>query len=363
MASHHTTTPVSPSASAEEVEKKIDELYRQAGSDAGPYSPAGHTAAREEPARQRGRVAALLDDMARRTDMLGRAREMLQAIAGSQARTEPAAPDATALLPETPQGYFDQAQLMSRLIARQKSLVTHSSTQRSARSVRAASPATGTRRREAAAGSASPGSSSSWPSSSGQGAEAPTGQPVGRGAEAPTGQPAGAQRGIRAAKAAVQHKLADARALLADAAAAPERAGAEAPAVESAEGGAVQGPQGEAQKAKALAFARAQIGKPYVWGAAGPGSYDSSGLAQAAWKAAGVALPRAVHDQARAGRRVPLSEALHGDLVFFHGEAGHVGVYAGDGMMIHAPRPGAHVREESIFYKGAAAILGVVRPA
>ncbi|WP_030174113.1 C40 family peptidase [Streptomyces sp. NRRL S-813] len=351
MASHHTTTPVSPSASAEEVERKIDELYRQAGSDAGPYSPAGHTAAREEPARQRGRVAALLDDMARRTDMLGRAREMLQAIAGSPARTEPAAPDATALLPETPQGYFDQAQLMSRLIARQKSLVTHSSAQRSARSVRAASPATGTRRREAAAGSASPGSSSSGPSSSGQGAEAPT------------GQPAGAQRGIRAAKAAVQHKLADARALLADAAAAPERAEAEAPAVESAEGGAVQGPQGEAQKAKALAFARAQIGKPYVWGAAGPGSYDSSGLAQAAWKAAGVALPRAVHDQARAGRRVPLSEALHGDLVFFHGEAGHVGVYAGDGMMIHAPRPGAHVREESIFYEGAAAILGVVRPA
>ncbi|WP_316740173.1 C40 family peptidase [Streptomyces sp. MK7] len=341
MASHHTTTPVSPSASAEEVEKKIDELYRQAGSDAGPYSPAGHTAGREEPARQRGRVAALLDDMARRTDMLGRAREMLQAIAGSQARTEPVAPDATALLPETPQGYFDQAQLMSRLIARQRSLVTHSSTQRSARSVRAAGPTTTVRRREAA-GPASPGASSSEQSASGQGAEAP----------------AGAQRGIRAAKAAVQHKLADARALLADAAAAPERAGAEEPAPQSAGGGAVQG---EAQKA--LAFARAQIGKPYVWGAAGPGSYDSSGLAQAAWKAAGVALPRGVHDQAGAGRRVPLSEALHGDLVFFHGEAGHVGVYAGDGMMIHAPGPGAHVREESIFYEGTSAILGVVRPA
>jgi cell wall-associated NlpC family hydrolase len=278
---------------------------------------------------------------------------MLQANVGGQARTETAAPDATALLPETPQGYFDQAQLMSRLIARQRSLIGHSPVRRSARPVRAAGPAPRVRRPEAV-GSASPGASSS-----------------GQGAGAPTGRPAGAQGGIRAAKAAVQQKLAEAGALLAeartplpdartfaaDAAAAPETSGAAGPTVGPLEPGAAQG---EAQKA--LAFARAQIGKPYVWGAAGPGSYDSSGLTQAAWKAAGVALPRAVRDQAGAGRRVPLSEALPGDLVFFHGETGHVGVYAGDGMMIHAPRPGAQVREESVFRGGETAILGVVRP-
>ncbi|MEU0599602.1 C40 family peptidase [Streptomyces sp. NPDC006393] len=363
MASHHTTTPVSPSASAEEVEKKLDELYRQAaGPDAGPYSPAGHTAAREESAGQRGRVTALLDDVARRTDMLGRAREMLQAIAGSQARTEAAAPDATALLPETPQGYFDQAQLMSRLIARQKSLIGHSPARRSSRLLRSEASAG----RQEASGADESGRRSTARAAVDPVVHSSVHWSVHASVHASVGQAAGAQRDIRAAKAAVQWKLAEARALLAqaralpaDAATAPEGAGAGEPMVEPAlPGGAARG-----EARKALAFARAQIGKPYVWGAAGPGSYDSSGLAQAAWKAAGVALPRTGRDQAEAGRRVPLSEALPGDLVLFHGEAGHVGVYAGDGTMIHAPRPGTHVREESVFYEGASAILGVVRPA
>ncbi|MGW0080464.1 C40 family peptidase [Streptomyces sp. NPDC003393] len=352
MASHHTTTPVSPSASAEEVEKKIDELYRRAaGPDAGAHGPADRTAAPEEPARQRGRVAALLDDMARRTDTLGRAREMLQAIAGGQARAATAGPDA-ALLPETPQGYFDQAQVTSRLIARQKSLIGHSPVQRSARSSRQE----GADRQEAT-GADESGRNPAARATADSVAHASVPASVER-----TG---GARRGIRADKAAVQRKLAEARALLADArplpthaAAVPARAGAEQPVGPASSGGAARG-----EARKALAFARAQIGKPYVWGAAGPGSYDSSGLAQAAWKAAGVALPRAARDQAGAGRRIPLAEALPGDLVLFHGEPGHVGVYAGDGTMIHAPRPGAHVRAESIFYEGASAILGVVRPA
>ncbi|MGF1235905.1 C40 family peptidase [Streptomyces sp. 2-6] len=120
---------------------------------------------------------------------------------------------------------------------------------------------------------------------------------------------------------------------------------------------------------KALAFARAQIGKPYVWGASGPGSYDCSGLTQAAWKAAGVALPRSTRDQSGAGTTVPLTEALPGDLLFFHdprdslGEVGHVGVYAGHGMMIHAPEPGAYVREDPVHHDGAPAVHHVVRPA
>ncbi|QKW31225.1 C40 family peptidase [Streptomyces seoulensis] len=121
-----------------------------------------------------------------------------------------------------------------------------------------------------------------------------------------------------------------------------------------------------AEAHKALAFARAQIGKPYVWGAAGPGSYDCSGLTQAAWKAAGVALPRSLRDQSRAGTTVPAAEALPGDLVFFHdshGEVGHVGVYAGHGMMIHAPEPGSYVREDPVRQGGAPAVHHVVRPA
>lgn len=121
-----------------------------------------------------------------------------------------------------------------------------------------------------------------------------------------------------------------------------------------------------AKAAKAVAFARAQIGRPCVWGAVGPGSYDNSGLIQAAWKAAGVALPRAVHEQASAGMAINLADVLPGDLVFFHGDAGHVGhvgIFVGDGMMMHAPSPGGRVREDSILAAGEAAIHSVLRPA
>ncbi|MEU7723205.1 NlpC/P60 family protein [Streptomyces tibetensis] len=114
---------------------------------------------------------------------------------------------------------------------------------------------------------------------------------------------------------------------------------------------------------RVIAFARAQIGRPCVWGAVGPGSYDAAGLTQAAWKTAGVTLPRTAQAQWGAGVQVSLAEALFGDLVFFHDDLGHVGIWSGDGMMIHAPGPGALIREESVFFAGQSAIKGVVRPA
>ncbi|MFE6520614.1 NlpC/P60 family protein [Streptomyces sp. NPDC057794] len=114
---------------------------------------------------------------------------------------------------------------------------------------------------------------------------------------------------------------------------------------------------------RVLAFARAQIGRPCVWGAVGPGSYDAPGLAQAAWKAAGVTLPRSAEAQWAAGMQVPLAEVRVGDVVFFHDDLGHVGIWSGPGMMIHAPGPGALIREESVFFAGQSAIRGAVRPA
>ncbi|MFJ2304168.1 NlpC/P60 family protein [Streptomyces sp. NPDC087787] len=115
--------------------------------------------------------------------------------------------------------------------------------------------------------------------------------------------------------------------------------------------------------AKALAFARAQIGKPCVWGATGPGSYDCSSLAQAAWRAADVALPRTTHEQVGSGAAIELAALEPGDLIFFYGEVSHVGLYAGNGTMIHAPSPGASIREESIFFAGPQAIHSAIRPA
>ncbi|WP_374192658.1 NlpC/P60 family protein [Streptomyces sp. MBT49] len=141
-------------------------------------------------------------------------------------------------------------------------------------------------------------------------------------------------------------------------------AAAETDAWSAATGGTPSADHAYVTKAeKALAFARAQIGKPCVWGAAGPGSYDCSGLAQAAWRAAGVTLPRTAHDQATAGTTVPLADARPGDLLFFHDDEGHVGVHSGNGMMIHAPGPGTYVREEPVHHDGASAVRSVLRPA
>jgi cell wall-associated NlpC family hydrolase len=103
-----------------------------------------------------------------------------------------------------------------------------------------------------------------------------------------------------------------------------------------------------AKAREVLAFAEAQTGKPYVWGATGPSSYDCAGLTQAAWRAAGVDLPRTAWEQAHAGTRVAAEDLRPGDLVFFHDDISHVGIYKGDGKMIHAPGPGEDVREESI---------------
>ncbi|MEU1465175.1 NlpC/P60 family protein [Streptomyces sp. NPDC005727] len=115
--------------------------------------------------------------------------------------------------------------------------------------------------------------------------------------------------------------------------------------------------------ARAIAFARAQIGKPCVWGATGPESYDCSSLTRAAWQAAGVTLPRAAHEQALAGTPVTLAGLEPGDLVLFFEDDRHVGLHIGGGMMIHAPGPGSTIREESVYGAGESAIHRVIRPA
>lgn len=284
-----------------EVERKVDDLYRQAESGTETYN-----AARERAARQRRRVDTGPEDVPKLARKLNSARERLGSFTAAQYRTGAAAPDASAfLLPDTPQDYFEQAQLMSRLTSHQKNAVRHETTE----SLRT---------------------------------------------------PDDTQSDLRTAKATVQKKLSTARELLARPTARKQRTEATR---STPSGSSPVGSFYATKAAKAIAFARAQVGKPYVWGAAGPGSYDSSGLVQAAWKAAEVTLPRAVTDQANAGSTVSLADAQPGDLVFFHDDSSHVGVYVGDGTMIHAPKPGAYVREESVHHDGAATVHSVVRPA
>ncbi|WP_086767409.1 C40 family peptidase [Streptomyces bobili] len=352
--------------SVEEVEKKVDDLYRQAETATEKYN-----AAKEKTTKQRKQVDTLLDDVAQRAQKLNDAREELGSYAAAQYRTGASAPDtATFLLADTPQDYFDQTQLMGRVTERQKGAVDDYF----------ADQAETMKKRQEAAESLQTLTDS--------------------------------QNGLRTAKATVQKKLSSARALLsqltaeekarlaaieerkrqeaarkaAELAEQQQKAAADAAAQQESSDASGSGSTGStgtdtsssspspspspatdssyATKAeKALAFARAQIGKPYVWGATGPDSYDCSGLTQAAWKAAGVTLPRVTYDQVNAGTTVSLSSAQPGDLVFFYADVTHVGIYIGNGMMIHAPKPGTYVREESIYYDGESSIHSVVRPA
>ncbi|WP_330338254.1 C40 family peptidase [Streptomyces sp. NBC_00557] len=332
--------------SLEEVEKKVDDLYRQAESATEKYN-----AAKERTGRQRGRVDALRDELARRTERLNKAREELGSFAAAQYRTGAAAPGtATFLLANDPQDYFDQSQLMNRLTSREKRAVDAYIGEQAA---------TMKERRQASDSLRTLDAS---------------------------------QRDLRTAKATVQRKLASARELLAtltaqekarlaaierekqqeaarraaelakQQAARQQADSSSSTASASGSAGSTASSSYDTKAEKALAFARAQLGKPYVWGATGPDSYDCSGLTQAAWKAAGVTLPRTTYDQVGAGTTVSLADARPGDLIFFYDDISHVGVYIGNGMMIHAPKPGAYVREESIYYGGESIIHSVVRP-
>lgn len=107
---------------------------------------------------------------------------------------------------------------------------------------------------------------------------------------------------------------------------------------------------GSGRGATALAFARQQLGEPYAFGGMGPNSWDCSGLTGAAWRAAGVSLPRTSQTQYNVGKPVAKSDLQPGDLVFFYGGLSHVALYAGNGMVLHASRPGKPVAYQKMSY-------------
>jgi cell wall-associated NlpC family hydrolase len=113
----------------------------------------------------------------------------------------------------------------------------------------------------------------------------------------------------------------------------------------------------------ALAWAFAELGKPYVWAATGPNSFDCSGLTQFVWHQAGVAIPRVAADQDAWTIPVPLSQLLPGDLVFYgRTDIHHVGIYIGGGLMINAPHTGDVVRVSSIWWSDLAGFGRVHAP-
>jgi cell wall-associated NlpC family hydrolase len=107
-----------------------------------------------------------------------------------------------------------------------------------------------------------------------------------------------------------------------------------------------------------VAYARAQVGKPYCYGGSGPGCFDCSGLTMMAWRQAGVSLPHSSAAQYNVGRRISASELQPGDLIFYYSPISHVSVYIGGGQRISATHTGDYVRVQSL----GSSIVGYARP-
>ncbi|MFD0071923.1 NlpC/P60 family protein [Streptomyces sp. NPDC127166] len=322
-----------PRPTTAQVKAKVDRLYEEAE-----VATERYNGAKEKADEARAAFDRLRDEAARRTERLNTARDALGAMAAAQYRSGGLDPAVQLALTSDPDQYLERAALAEKAGDRQAAALT---------AVRHELAAIRQLRGESA---------DKLTALRGQEAE------------------------LRRQKATVVGKLAEARNLLARltteeraryeaAAAARDGSGsgsgsgsdastrADGPSGAGTAGGPstvradrssggerepVTAPDGRA--AAAISFARAQLGKPYVWGATGPSAYDCSGLTQAAWRAAGVSLPRTTYTQINAGRRVSRSQLAPGDLVFFYSGISHVGLYIGGGQMIHAPRPGAPVR-------------------
>ncbi|MFC9595537.1 NlpC/P60 family protein [Streptomyces sp. NPDC056944] len=318
-----------PRLTTAQVKAKVDRLYEEAE-----VATERYNGAKEKADEARTAFDRLRDEAARRTERLNTARDGLGAMAAAQYRTGGLDPAVQLALTSDPDQYLERAALAEKAGERQAAAVT--AVRRELAAIRqlrgeSAGKLTALRSHEAE---------------------------------------------LRRQKAAVVGKLAEARTLLArltdeeraryEAAAAARNGsgtstGADDPSGTGTGGGigggtatvrADRSSGGErgpvtapnTRAAEAVSFARAQLGKPYVWGATGPSAYDCSGLTQAAWRAAGVTLPRTTYTQINAGQRVSRSQLAPGDLIFFYSGISHVGLYIGGGQMIHAPRPGAPVR-------------------
>jgi cell wall-associated NlpC family hydrolase len=165
-------------------------------------------------------------------------------------------------------------------------------------------------------------------------------EPAAGGAPAPSSTPsAGSPSSASSPAESESSSSASSSSSSASASAAEEPAAAAAPASGAA--------------ATVVAAAMAQRGKPYVWAAAGPGSFDCSGLTQYAFRAAGITLPHSSRMQFQMGTAVSRSQLQPGDLVFFYSPVTHVGVYIGNGQMVHAPTSGDVVKVADIDVMGS----------
>jgi peptidoglycan DL-endopeptidase CwlO len=286
-----------PEPGLAEVRERVDTLHHQAEQATERYN-----AATEEADRAREALDRLREQAARRTHQLNASRDALGAHATAQYRSSGLAPSIQLALSSDPDDFLDRASVVDR---------------------------TGDHQARAVAGLR---------------ARLRQIQQLRAEADEEAEALSEARQEARDVRETVTERLDEAEELLATRTAEKR----ERMLLGGAEGGATTGPAPTApaptaRAATAVAFAYEQLGKDYGWGATGPGAYDCSGLTQAAWSAAGVALPRTTYSQAGTGTRVSLSQLAPGDLVFYYSGISHVGIYVGGRQIIHASRPGAPI--------------------
>ncbi|MFE9023113.1 NlpC/P60 family protein [Streptomyces sp. NPDC007808] len=296
-----------PRPTPEQVEAKVEKLYQEAEVATEKYN-----GAKEQADTAQRRIRTLQDEAARRTVKLNSARDALGSMAAAQYRDGGLDPALQLALSDDPDRYLDSAEFAERAGNRQATSVASVRNQlREIEQLRGAARVelTSLKSRQAE---------------------------------------------LRRHKNTITGKLATARDLLARLTAeeraqlrgsGTDRAARSFAAREAlAPSGSATTQAPNARAAAAISYAYSKLGSPYVWGATGPDAFDCSGLTQAAYRSAGVSLPRTTYSQIDAGRRVTRSELLPGDLVFFYSGISHVGLYIGNGQMIHAPNPSAPVR-------------------
>ncbi|MEU9207485.1 NlpC/P60 family protein [Streptomyces sp. NPDC048415] len=297
-----------PQLSPAQVKAKVDKLYEEAEVATEKYN-----GAKEKADKAEERLNSLRDEAARREDRLNSARDALGSAAAAQYRSGGVDPALQLILSDDPDQYLDGAAFAERAGSRQAAAVARVRKQlREIEQLRGA-------------------------------------------AHVELASLKSRQTELKRHKRTINGKLDAARRLLGQLSA-DQRArlgqtggvGQQHASRSSARdlgpvpSGTVAAPNSRA--AEAIAYAYGKLGSPYVWGATGPDAFDCSGLAQAAYRSAGISLPRTTYAQINAGRRVSRSELLPGDLVFFYSGISHVGIYVGNGQMIHAPNPTAPVR-------------------
>ncbi|MBM7438486.1 C40 family peptidase [Streptomyces sp. HB132] len=290
-----------PEDTHETARTAVDRLYGEAERATERYN-----AARESLGALRGRMARAQDSAARTQEDVNLLRASLGSMAGAQYRSGGIDPSVALLLSSDPDTFLDRAAALDR--AGERRAVTlhklHRAQRRIAQSRAEAAVALAAMERDRAA--------------------------------------------LARHKRTVEGKLARARHLLDSLPAADRESLGRASRSGRPDDALLASGPGSARGLAALMAARQALGRPYVWGANGPAGFDCSGLMQWAYAQAGVGLPRTSQAQRYAGRMVPLSQARPGDLVAYRADASHIGMYAGDGQVIHAPHPGAPVRYDPV---------------